>query len=147
MGTVTIHRWGSPCISVQAFCQVIHLLGGCRGEPSFLCHTLGQSLPIERREPVLSVIDGVQGRHLFFKDIFEISWVHHPPYIATVSPRHPVDLARKFEKAKSFKGLKLFLTFAPCPTGWLYDPAKTQECAKLGSHAGSFRCKRRCTGR
>lgn len=72
---------------------------------------------------------------------FEIWRAHCPPYIATVSPRHPVDLARKFEKAKSFKGPKLFLAFAPCPTGWLYDPAKTQEYARLAVECGLFPLK------
>jgi pyruvate/2-oxoacid:ferredoxin oxidoreductase beta subunit len=75
------------------------------------------------------------------KDIFEIWRAHTPPYIATVSPRHSVDLARKFEKAKQFKGPKLFLALAPCPTGWLYDPAKTQEYARLAVECGIFPLK------
>jgi len=75
------------------------------------------------------------------KDIFEIWRAHRPPYIATVAPRHPVDLARKFEKAKGFKGPKLFLAFAPCPTGWHYDPAKTQEYARLAVECGIFPLK------
>ncbi len=75
------------------------------------------------------------------KDIFEIWRAHTPPYIATVSPRHPVDLARKFEKAKQFKGPKLFLAFAPCPTGWLYDPSQTQEYARLAVECGIFPLK------
>jgi pyruvate ferredoxin oxidoreductase beta subunit len=75
------------------------------------------------------------------KDIFEIWRAHTPPYIATVSPRHPVDLARKFEKAKQFRGPKLFLALAPCPTGWLYDPAQTQEYARLAVDCGIFPLK------
>jgi pyruvate ferredoxin oxidoreductase beta subunit len=75
------------------------------------------------------------------KDLFEIWRAHRPPYIATVSGRHPVDLARKFEKAKPFKGPKLFLAFAPCPTGWGYDPAKTWEYARLGVECGVFPLK------
>jgi pyruvate ferredoxin oxidoreductase beta subunit len=72
------------------------------------------------------------------KDIFEIWRAHTLPYIATVSPRHPVDLARKFEKGKHIKGPKLFLAFAPCPTGWLYDPSQTQEYAWLAVECGIF---------
>jgi pyruvate ferredoxin oxidoreductase beta subunit len=75
------------------------------------------------------------------KDIFEIWRAHRPPYLATVSPRHPVDLARKFEKAKQFKGPKLFLAFAPCPTGWLYDSAHTAEYARLAVECGIFPLK------
>jgi pyruvate ferredoxin oxidoreductase beta subunit len=81
------------------------------------------------------------------KDIFEIWRAHTPPYIATVSPRHPVDLARKLEKAKQCKGPKLFLAFAPCPTGWLYDPSLTQEYAKLGVECGIFPLKEAVHGR
>lgn len=87
-------------------------------------------------------VDGLLGK----KDIFEIWRAHRPPYIATVSPRHPVDLARKFEKAKQFKGPKLFLAFAPCPTGWLYDPAKTQHYARLGVECGVFPLKEAVDG-
>jgi pyruvate ferredoxin oxidoreductase beta subunit len=75
------------------------------------------------------------------KDIFEIWRAHRPPYLAMVSPRHPVDLARKFEKAKAFRGSKLFLAFAPCPTGWAYDPAKTQAYARLAVECGVFPLK------
>jgi pyruvate ferredoxin oxidoreductase beta subunit len=58
-----------------------------------------------------------------------------------VSPRHPVDLADKFEKAKQFKGPKLFLAFAPCPTGWLYDASQTQEYARLAVEGRLFPLK------
>jgi pyruvate/2-oxoacid:ferredoxin oxidoreductase beta subunit len=56
-------------------------------------------------------------------------------------PKHPVELVRKFEKAKPFKGPKLCLAFAPCPTGGLYDPSHTQEYAKLGVESGIFPMK------
>ncbi|HEX9870683.1 MAG TPA: pyruvate synthase, partial [Candidatus Tectomicrobia bacterium] len=36
---------------------------------------------------------------------------------------------------------KLFLAFAPCPTGWLYDPAKSQEYARLAVECGLFPLK------
>ncbi|MBI3327853.1 MAG: pyruvate synthase [Nitrospinae bacterium] len=75
------------------------------------------------------------------KDLFEIWRAHRPPYLATVAPRHPVDLSRKFEKAKQFKGPKLFLAFSPCPTGWGYDPAQTQAYARLGVECGLFPLK------
>src|SRR3989304_1123428 len=47
------------------------------------------------------------------KDLFEIWRAHRPAYLATVSPRYAVDLARKFEKAKSIRGPNLFLAAAP----------------------------------
>jgi pyruvate ferredoxin oxidoreductase beta subunit len=84
---------------------------------------------------------GGDGQPMAKKDIFEIWRAHRPPYIATVSPRHPIDLARKFEKAEQLKGPKLFLACAPCPTGWLYDPAHSQQYAKLAVECGIFPLK------
>lgn len=75
------------------------------------------------------------------KDLFEIWRAHRPAYLATVSPRYPVDLARKFEKAKAMRGPKLFLAAAPCPTGWEFDPAKTIHYARLQVETGLFPLK------
>ncbi|MBI4587331.1 MAG: pyruvate synthase [Candidatus Rokubacteria bacterium] len=75
------------------------------------------------------------------KDLFEIWRAHRPAYLATVSPRYPVDLSRKFEKAKRFKGPKLFLAAAPCPTGWEFDPAKTLDYGRLQVETGLFPLK------
>jgi len=75
------------------------------------------------------------------KDLFEIWHAHRPAYVATVSPRYPVDLARKFEKAKALRGPKLFLAAAPCPTGWEFDPAKTMDVGRLQVETGLFPLK------
>lgn len=75
------------------------------------------------------------------KDIFEIWRAHRPPYIATVSPRYPLDLAEKFARAAKFTGPKLFLSFAACPTGWHFDPAQTPEVAKLAVETGLWPLK------
>lgn len=75
------------------------------------------------------------------KDLFEIWRAHRPAYLATVSPRYPVDLARKFEKARALRGPKLFLAAAPCPTGWEFDPAKTFDVARLQVESGLFPLK------
>lgn len=72
------------------------------------------------------------------KDLFEIWRAHRPAYLATVSPRYPVDLARKFEAARSLRGPKLFIAAAPCPTGWEFDPAKTYDVARLQVETGLF---------
>jgi pyruvate ferredoxin oxidoreductase beta subunit len=72
------------------------------------------------------------------KDVFEIWRAHRPAYVATVSPRYPVDLARKFAKAKSLRGPKLFVAASPCPTGWEFDPARTLEYARLQVETGVF---------
>jgi len=75
------------------------------------------------------------------KDLFEIWRAHRPGYLATVSPRYPLDLARKVEKAKSVRGPKLFLAAAPCPTGWEFDPATTFHVARLQVETGLFPLK------
>ena len=75
------------------------------------------------------------------KDIFEIWRAHRPPYIATVSPRHPVDLSEKFRRLMQYKGPKLFLAFSPCPTGWLYDPSYTAKIARLAVETGVWALK------
>jgi pyruvate ferredoxin oxidoreductase beta subunit len=75
------------------------------------------------------------------KDIFEIWRAHRPPYIATVSPRYPLDLAEKFARAVKFTGPKLFLSFSACPTGWHFDPAQTPEVAKLAVETGLWPLK------
>jgi pyruvate ferredoxin oxidoreductase beta subunit len=80
------------------------------------------------------------------KDLFEIWRAHRPAYLATVSPRFPIDLTNKFLKAKKFRGPKLFLAHAPCPTGWLYDPEKTADYARLAVETGIFALKEAVDG-
>ena len=80
------------------------------------------------------------------KDLFEIWRAHRPAYLATVSPRYPVDLTNKFLKARTLRGPKLFIAHAPCPTGWLYDPAETAEYAHLAVETGMFALKEAVEG-
>ena len=80
------------------------------------------------------------------KDIFEIWRAHRPAYIATVSAAYPLDLMRKFEEARQFKGPKMFLASAPCPTGWHFDPAKTNRYSKLEVDCGLFPLKKAIHG-
>lgn len=75
------------------------------------------------------------------KDLFEIWRAHRPAYLATVSPRFPIDLTNKFLKAKGMHGPKLFIAHAPCPTGWLYDPQQTADYARSAVETGIFALK------
>jgi pyruvate ferredoxin oxidoreductase beta subunit len=90
----------------------------------------------------VAVQDAPSGR----KDIFEIWRAHRPPYIATVSAAYPLDLLRKFEEAKQFSGPKMFIAAAPCPTGWRFEPAKTERYAKLEVDCGLFPLKKAIHG-
>lgn len=92
-----------------------------------------QTTPVTDRTP--------EGATQERKDLFEIWRAHRPAYVATVSPRYPVDLARKFAKAKGLRGPKLFLAAAPCPTGWEFDPARTIDYARLQVECGLFPLK------
>ncbi len=81
------------------------------------------------------------GASLSKKDLFAIWNSHQPPYLATVSPSHPVDLVNKFKKAEQFTGPKLFLTIAPCPPGWGIDPCRSVRLAKLAVETGVWPLK------
>ncbi len=81
------------------------------------------------------------GTELNKKDLFEIWMAHHPVYLATVSPREPVDLTNKFRRAKQLKGPRLFIGLAACPTGWGFDPKEMHLIAKRAVDTGIFPLK------
>lgn len=97
-----------------------------------------QTTPVSARTPV--------GTEHGKKDLFAIWLAHRPAYLATVSPRYPVDLTNKFLKARTRRGPKLFIAQAPCPTGWLYDPALTAAYARLAVETGLFALKEAVDG-
>ncbi len=75
------------------------------------------------------------------KDLFEIWRAHKPPYLATISPSHPIDLSNKFEKASKIEGPKLFIAMSPCPPGWSYGASKSVNIAKLAVQTGIWPLK------
>lgn len=75
------------------------------------------------------------------KDIFEIWRAHAPPYIATISSHDPVDLAEKVHRAAQYRGPKLFHALAVCPTGWGFDPAFSDDIARLAIATGVWPLK------
>lgn len=80
------------------------------------------------------------------KDLFEIWRAHKPPYLATISPSHPLDLSNKFEKASKIEGPKLFIALSPCPPGWSYDASKSVNIAKLAVQTGIWPLKEAVCG-
>ncbi len=70
------------------------------------------------------------------KDLFGIWKANNPAYLATVCGAEPMDLARKIEKAKSIKGPRMIISFAPCPTGWHFSPQESVELGKLAVRTG-----------
>jgi len=75
------------------------------------------------------------------KDLFNIWLAHKPAYAATVIGSEPLDLARKVEKAAAIRGPRFIHAFAPCPTGWDYDPKDTIEIGKLAVKTGIWPLK------
>jgi pyruvate ferredoxin oxidoreductase beta subunit len=75
------------------------------------------------------------------KDLFAIWAAHRPAYVATVSPSEPLDLARKLETARDLEGPRLILAFAPCPTGWGFEPKETVEVGRLAVRSGAWPLK------
>lgn len=81
------------------------------------------------------------------KDLFEIWAAHRPAYVATVTAAEPLDLARKFQRAKELRGPRLVIAFSPCPTGWDFDPRDASEIGKLAVDTGVFALKEYVDGR
>lgn len=81
------------------------------------------------------------GTKLLKKNLFEIWRSHKPPYLATISPAHPVDLINKFKRAGQYKGPKLFISLSPCPAGWAIDSSHSARFAKLAVDTGVWALK------
>ncbi len=80
----------------------------------------------------------IAGKEVFKKDVPRIMMAHDVPYVATASIGYPNDFLNKLEKARDMKGFRYLHVFAPCPTGWRYDPAKTVEIGKLAVECGMW---------
>ncbi|MEA1974371.1 MAG: thiamine pyrophosphate-dependent enzyme [Bacillota bacterium] len=70
------------------------------------------------------------------KNMFEIVAAHDITYAATASVGYLEDFMRKVQKAKDTKGTSYIHVFAPCPTGWGYDPSLTIDLAKQAVDSG-----------
>ncbi|EWG06767.1 MAG: pyruvate ferredoxin oxidoreductase subunit beta [Candidatus Aramenus sulfurataquae] len=65
------------------------------------------------------------------KNVYFLMMAHDVPYVATASVGYPHDFIAKLKKAKQIKGFRYVHVLAPDPYGWLFDPSKTAEVAKL----------------
>jgi pyruvate ferredoxin oxidoreductase beta subunit len=75
------------------------------------------------------------------KNLFEIWRSLRPPYLATLSAAHPLDLGEKVKQAAKFKGPKLFIAISPCPPGWSYDERYSADLADLAVATGIWPLK------
>jgi pyruvate ferredoxin oxidoreductase beta subunit len=90
---------------------------------------------------------GPHGFAGYKKDLFSIWAAHHPAYVATVAAAAPLDLAKKFQRARELSGPRLIIALAPCPTGWGFDPQRSMEIGKLAIDTGVFPLKESVDGR
>ena len=72
------------------------------------------------------------------KDLGQIAIAHNIPYMATASIHNLSDLKSKVKKAQATDGPSLIHVFAPCPTGWRSEPAKTVEIARMAEKTGCW---------
>jgi pyruvate ferredoxin oxidoreductase beta subunit len=70
------------------------------------------------------------------KDVPNIIAAHGVPYVATASVSLPLDYIDKVKKAASIKGPSYVQVYAPCPTGWGSDPARSIEIGRLAVDSG-----------
>lgn len=101
-------------------------------------HQDSAATPLGARTATSSIYAGNINRK---KDLFSIWTAHKPVYAATVTAAEPLDLARKIEKAMKLKGPKMFITLAPCPTGWHYESSESVEIGKLAVNTGIWPLK------
>ena len=74
-------------------------------------------------------------------DLFEIWRAQRPPYVATLTSHEPVDLAEKVRRSTTLAGPRLFVALAVCPTGWGFDPERSEEVAHLAVETGIWPLK------
>lgn len=75
----------------------------------------------------------VPGKPQFPKDLTAIMAAHDIPYVAQASLWRWNDIVNKAQKAFEVEGPAFLNIFSTCPLGWRFDPAMTQEVAKLAT--------------
>ena len=78
------------------------------------------------------------GQTTWKKNMVEIVAAHDVPYVATINPSYPIDLAMKVRKAMSIKGPRYLHVYAGCPTGWRSDSDMTIQIGRLAVQSGVF---------
>jgi pyruvate/2-oxoacid:ferredoxin oxidoreductase beta subunit len=72
------------------------------------------------------------------KNLTEIMAAHDVPYAATATAGFLPDLARKVQKAKSMRGLRLITLLVPCLDGWGIPDDQGIALARLAVESGVF---------
>ncbi len=72
------------------------------------------------------------------KDMEKIMLAHGIPYVASASVAYPDDLVRKFEKAKTIRGMRFIHLLSPCPPGWRIDSGKSIQVTRMATQSNVF---------
>ena len=72
------------------------------------------------------------------KNLIEIMAAHEIPYAATATAAFLPDLARKVEKAKAMRGMRLLVLLVPCLDGWGVPEDQGIAVARLAVESGVF---------
>jgi pyruvate ferredoxin oxidoreductase beta subunit/2-oxoisovalerate ferredoxin oxidoreductase beta subunit len=72
------------------------------------------------------------------KNLIEIMAAHEIPYAATATAGYLPDLARKVEKAKAIRGMRLLVILIPCLDGWGVPEDQGIAVARLAVQSGAF---------
>jgi pyruvate/2-oxoacid:ferredoxin oxidoreductase beta subunit len=81
------------------------------------------------------------------KDMLAIMAAHHPAYLATASVAYPLDLIRKFQKARAIQGFRYIHILAPCFRGWGIREDQTVQLARLAVECGLWQLYEEIGGR
>ena len=80
-----------------------------------------------------------KGKERPSKNVPLIMAAHGVPYVATASPAHLEDFAKKLLKAKAVKdGLAYIHVFSPCPTGWRVSPDRVIDICRMAVATNYF---------
>jgi pyruvate/2-oxoacid:ferredoxin oxidoreductase beta subunit len=81
-----------------------------------------------------------RGKPTMSKDLPLIIAMHNVAYVATASPSHLEDFAKKLVKAKEKKdeGFVYIHVFSPCPVGWRIDSNMTIEVCRTAVRTNYF---------
>ena len=79
-----------------------------------------------------------RGQITWKKDLPAIVAAHKIPYVATASLGYYLDYMNKVKKASLIEGPAYIHLFAPCPTGWGYEPQHLIKIAKLAVETRFF---------
>jgi len=78
------------------------------------------------------------GQSTWKKNVPMIVAAHNVPYVATVNPSYPFDLADKVRKAQAANGPSYLHVYACCPTGWRMAPELAIAIGRKATTSGVF---------